>query len=180
MSCFTKALKGLNEYRSIVYDLNNRRLPAGVVGLSAIHKAHVISAACEDLAPHRAIIITPDEAQAAKLCKDLNAFGCEAQLYPAGDLALRPDSVKSREYEHKRLSVLGNLVDGKVRAVVCSVEAALQYTIPPEELIYTPTVALRTLGALQDDAYAAARGVLTESGYMNVELYINDLEYFKK
>ena len=135
MSCFTKALRGLNEYRSIVYDLNNRRLPAGVVGLSAIHKAHVIAAACEDLAPHRAIIITPDEAQATKLCKDLNAFGCEAQLFPAGDITLRPDNVKSREYEHKRLSVLGNLVDGKVRAVVCSVEAALQYTIPPEELI---------------------------------------------
>ena len=135
MSCFTKALKGLNEYRSIIYDLNNRRLPAGVVGLSAIHKAHVISAACEDLAPHRAIIITPDEAQASKLCKDLNAFGCEAQLFPAGDITLRPDNVKSREYEHKRLSVLGNLVDGKIRAVVCSVEAALQYTIPPEELI---------------------------------------------
>ncbi len=135
MSCFTKALKSLNEYRSIVYDLNNRRLPAGVVGLSAIHKAHVISAACEDLAPHRAIIITPDEAQASKLCKDLNAFGCDAQLYPAGDITLRPDNVKSREYEHKRLSVLGNLVDGKIRAVVCSVEAALQYTIPPEELI---------------------------------------------
>lgn len=135
MSCFTKALRGLNEYRSIVYDLNNRRLPAGVVGLSAIHKAHIISAACEDLAPHRAIIITPDEAQASKLCKDLNAFGCDAQLFPAGDITLRPDNVKSREYEHKRLSVLGNLVDGKIRAVVCSVEAALQYTIPPEELI---------------------------------------------
>ncbi len=135
MSCFTKALRSLNEYRSILYDLNNRRLPAGVVGLSAIHKAHVIAAACEDLAPHRAIIITPDEAQASKLCKDLNAFGCEAQLFPAGDITLRPDNVKSREYEHKRLSVLGNLVDGKVRAVVCSVEAALQYTIPPEELI---------------------------------------------
>ena len=135
MSCFIKALKNLNEYRSIIYDLNNRRLPAGVVGLSAIHKAHVISAACEDLAPHRAIIITPDEAQASKLCKDLNAFGCDAQLYPAGDITLRPDNVKSREYEHKRLSVLGNLVDGKIRAVVCSVEAALQYTIPPEELI---------------------------------------------
>ncbi|MBQ8575398.1 MAG: transcription-repair coupling factor [Clostridia bacterium] len=135
MSCFTKALKGLNEYRSIIYDLNNRRLPAGVVGLSAIHKAHVISAACEDLSPHRAIIITPDEAQASKLCKDLNAFGCDALLFPAGDITLRPDNVKSREYEHRRLSVLGNLVDGKVRAVVCSVEAALQYTIPPEELI---------------------------------------------
>ena len=135
MSCFTQALKSLNEYRSIEYDLNNRRLPAGVVGLSAIHKAHVISAISEDFKPHRAIIITPDEAQATKLCRDLNSFGCAAELYPAGDITLRPDNVKSREYEHRRLNVLGNLVDGKVDAVVCGVEAALQYTIPPEELV---------------------------------------------
>ena len=135
MSCFTQALKSLNEYRSITYDLNNRRLPAGVVGLSPIHKAHVISAVSEDFRPHRSIVITPDEAQATKLCRDLNAFGCAAQLYPAGDITLRPDNVKSREYEHRRLNVLGNLVDGKVDAVVCSVEAALQLTIPPEELI---------------------------------------------
>ncbi|MBP3443037.1 MAG: transcription-repair coupling factor [Clostridia bacterium] len=161
MSCFTKALKSLNEYRSIIYDLNNRRLPAGVVGLSAIHKAHVISAACEDLAPHRAIIITPDEAQASKLCKDLNAFGCEAQLYPAGDITLRPDNVKSREYEHKRLSVLGNLVDGKVRAVVCSVEAALQYTIPPEELI-AKRITLNVDDEIKQDALVE---MLINAGY---------------
>lgn len=135
MSCLTQALKKMNEYRSIAYDLNNRRLPAGVVGLSPIHKAHLISAISEDFRPHRSIIITPDEAQATKLCRDLNSFGCQAQLYPAGDITLRPDNVKSREYEHRRLSVLGNLVDGKISAVVCSVEAALQLTIPPEELI---------------------------------------------
>lgn len=135
MSCFTQALKNLNEYRSVAYDISNRRLPAGVVGLSPIHKAHIISAVSEDFRPHRSIIITPDEAQAAKLCRDLNEFGCAAQLFPAGDITLRPDNVKSREYEHQRLNVLGNLVDGKTDAVVCSVEAALQLTIPPEELI---------------------------------------------
>ena len=134
MSCLTQALKKLNEYRSIIYDLNNRRLPAGVIGLSPIHKAHIISAVSEDLRPHRSIIITPDEAQATKLCRDLNAFGCAAQLYPAGDITIRPDNVKSREFEHQRLNVLGNLIDGNVNAVVCSVEAALQLTIPPEEL----------------------------------------------
>lgn len=135
MSCFTKALKELNEYRSLLYNITNRRLPAGALGLSQIHKAHVVSSICKDLYPHKAILITPDEAQASKLCKDLNAFGCDAVMYPAGDISLRPDDIKSREYEHSRLSVLGHLVDGGVRAVVCSVEAALQLTIPPEELI---------------------------------------------
>ena len=131
MSCFTKALKGLGEYRSLLYNVTNRRLPAGALGLSQIHKAHVISALCQDLSPHKAIVITPDESSANKLCKDLNAFGCDAVMYPAGDISLRPDDIKSRDYEHSRLSVLGHLVDGSVRAVVCSVEAALQLTIPP-------------------------------------------------
>ena len=135
LSCFTKALKGLGEYRSLLYNVTNRRLPAGALGLSQIHKAHVISALCQDLSPHKAIVITPDESSANKLCKDLNAFGCDAVMYPAGDISLRPDDIKSRDYEHSRLSVLGHLVDGSVRAVVCSVEAALQLTIPPEELI---------------------------------------------
>ena len=135
MSCFTKALKGLNEYRSLLYNVTNRRIPAGALGLSQIHKAHIISAVCQDLSPHKAIVITPDESQASKICKDLNAFGCDAVMYPAGDISLRPDDIKSRDYEHSRLSVLGHLVDGNVRAVVCSVEAALQLTIPPEELI---------------------------------------------
>lgn len=134
MSCLTQAIKKLNEYNSVTYALNHRRLPAGVVGLSPIHKAHIISAVSEDFRPHKAVIITPDEAQATKLCRDLNAFGCAAQLYPVGDITLRPDDVKSREYEHQRLSVLGNLIDGNINAVVCSVEAALQLTIPPEEL----------------------------------------------
>jgi len=135
MSCFSKALKSLNEYNSLLYDVTHRRLPAGAIGLSQIHKAHLVSTLCEDLRPHKAIIITPDESQATKLCKDLNAFGCDAVLYPAGDISLRPDDVKSREYEHKRLSVLGNLVDGNVQAIVCSVEASLQFTISPEELV---------------------------------------------
>ena len=135
MSCFSEAIKGLSEYKALSSDIKNRRLPAGALGLAQIHKAHVIGALCEDFKPHTAIIITPDEAQAGKLCRDINAFGCTALLYPAGDISLRPDEIKSHEYEHRRLSVLGKLLDGEPQAIVCSVEAAMQLTIPPEELM---------------------------------------------
>ena len=161
MSCLTQAIKNLNEYRSVTYAINNRRLPAGVVGLSPIHKAHIVSAVSEDMKPHRSIIITPDEAQATKLCRDLNAFGCAAQLYPAGDITLRPDNVKSREYEHQRLNVLGNLIDGNVSAVVCSVEAALQLTIPPEELVAKRI----TLTVGEDIEQSRLIEILVDAGY---------------
>ena len=134
MSCFSKALKNLNEYRSLASDIRSGRLPAGALGLALIHKAHLIATLSEDLPGRQAIIITPDESQAAKLCRDLEAFGCRTLLFPAGDISLRPDEIKSREYERRRLSVLGRLLDKSADAVVCSVEAAMQLTIPPAQL----------------------------------------------
>ena len=134
MSFFSKALKGTSEYQSLIKSITSNRLPMGALGLTQVHKAHIISSLCEQFSPRQAVIITSDESQANRLCKDLNAFGCNALLYPAGDISLRSTQVKSREYEHKRLSVLGNLLDGNADAVVLSVEAALQLTIPPEEL----------------------------------------------
>ncbi len=134
MSFFSKALKGTSEYQSLTKSIISNRLPLGALGLTQVHKAHIISSLCEQFSPRQAVIITSDESQANRLCKDLNAFGCNALLYPAGDISLRSTQVKSREYEHKRLSVLGNLLDGNADAVVLSIEAALQLTIPPEEL----------------------------------------------
>ncbi len=134
MSFFSKALKGTSEYQSLIKSITSNRLPLGALGLTQIHKAHIISSLCEQFSPRVAVVITSDESQANRLCKDLNAFGCNALLYPAGDISLRSTQIKSREYEHKRLSVLGNLLDGNADAIVLSVEAALQLTIPPEEL----------------------------------------------
>ncbi len=134
MSFFSKALSNTEEYQSLLKGVASNRLPLGVLGLTQVHKAHIISSLCERFSPRQAIVIAPDESQANRLCKDLNSFGCNALLYPAGDITLRTTQVKSREYEHRRLSVLGKLLDGNADAVVLSVEAALQLTIPPEEL----------------------------------------------
>ncbi len=134
MSFFSKALNSTQEYQALIKGISANRLPLGVLGLTQVHKAHIVSSLCNRFSPRQAIVITPDESQATRLCKDLNAFGCETLLYPAGDLTLRTTQVKSREYEHKRLSVLGKLLDGNAQAVVLSIEAAMQLTIPPEEL----------------------------------------------
>jgi transcription-repair coupling factor (superfamily II helicase) len=139
MSCFSRILGENSEYRNIKISIEKHRLPLGVLGLSHIHKANIIEALCGDL--HRkAVVITPDEAQAARLVRDLTDMGAEALLYPAKDFAFRPTEGQSREYEHTRLNVLGKMLDGAVDIVVCSAEAALQLTIPPDELRKNSTV----------------------------------------
>ncbi len=106
----------------------------GVLGLSHIHKSHIVSSLCEDTAKP-AIIITPDEAQAIRLVSDLNSFGVAAISYPARDFVFRTAESCSREYEHLRLNALGHLLSDTCDVAVCSVEAALQLTLPPAEFL---------------------------------------------
>lgn len=40
----------------------------------------------------------------------------------------------SREYEFARLKVLNGISQGRICLVVCSIEALLQYTLPPKTL----------------------------------------------
>jgi len=105
----------------------------GVLGLSYIHKAHLIASMHDDFG-RKALVVTPDEAHATRLVSDLKDMGQNALLYPAKDFSFRTTEGQSREYEHIRLGVLGNMLEGSYDVVVCSIEAALQLTIPPAEL----------------------------------------------
>ncbi|MCL2195788.1 MAG: hypothetical protein FWB76_07560, partial [Oscillospiraceae bacterium] len=133
MSCFASLWQNSPEFNSIVKNIHGHRLPMGVLGLSPVHKAHVIAALCESL-PRRAIVVTPDEAAATRLRDDLQAFGANAVFYPARDLALRPSESRSREFEHARLAALDAMLEGRCDILTCSIEAAMQLTVPPDTL----------------------------------------------
>ncbi|MCL2445980.1 MAG: transcription-repair coupling factor [Oscillospiraceae bacterium] len=133
MSCFSHLWHESPEFNSILKNIHGHRLPMGVLGLSPVHKAHVIAALCESL-PRRAIVVTPDEAAATRLRDDLQAFGANAVFYPARDLSLRPSESRSREFEHARLAALDAMLEGRCDILTCSVEAAMQLTVPPDTL----------------------------------------------
>ncbi|MBQ7542421.1 MAG: transcription-repair coupling factor [Clostridia bacterium] len=132
MSCFSNVLSQSPEYKSVVAGVRKNRLPMGVLGLSHIHKAHLVSSLRETL-DRRAILIAPDEAQATRLTEDLTAFGMRAYHFPARDFALRSTEGSSREYEHLRLRVLDKMRTNEYDVIVCSAESALQLTMPPDE-----------------------------------------------
>ncbi len=133
MSGFLKVLQGKIEYESVRNAIASDRLPMGIIGLSQIHKAHYITSVCEE-SGRKALIVCPDEGSAAKLCEDLNSLSEKALLYVAKDFTFRGADNKSHEYEQKRIDVLTRIVSGDYRYVVCSVEAAVQLTLPVEEL----------------------------------------------
>lgn len=75
-------------------------------------------------------IVTPGEAEATRFAGDLNTLGIPAAVFPSRDYVLRPIEGTAREYEYRRLGVLGDLVGGRLRAVCVSEEALTQFTTP--------------------------------------------------
>ena len=78
-------------------------------------------------------LVTPGEAEATRFAADLNTLGVTAAVFPARDYLLRPIEGTAREYEYRRLAVLGDLVGGRLQAVCVPGEGLTQFTTPREE-----------------------------------------------
>lgn len=132
MQLFADILEKLPEYRAVCAAVREKRLPAAVTGLSQVHKAQMIYALCQKTG-RKAVVIAPDEQEAARLSEDLAFFfGGGVFMLPARDFALRPVEGASHEYERERLRVLGRMADGDYNAVVACADALMQMTIPPQ------------------------------------------------
>lgn len=165
MSCFSKIWEKSPEFQSLDRAVGSFELPCGVTGLAQIHKAHLIHSLCSEQ-NSRALIVTPDEASAVRFMEDMNTLsGGGALYYPPRDFIFRNVEGQSREYEHLRLGVLSKMMNGEYSAVVCSVDAALQLTMPPSEL-YRRTM---TVKAGQELTPQAAVKALLLAGYIRAE-----------
>ena len=109
--------------------IKNGETPIAVSGLANVHKALLAGSA-----EGRKIIITPDEATATELVGDLQSLGFPAALYPVRDLCFADSQAASKEYEFVRVDTLSKVLDGQISLLVLSVEAAIQFTVPPEIL----------------------------------------------
>lgn len=167
MSCFSGMLASNAGFASLLRACEKNMLPAGVTGLSYLNKVHLIHSLCEESGA-RALIITGDEGEAVKIKEDLNTlFASEdTLLYPARDFSLSSTAGQSREYEHLRLGVLGRMLEGDYKVIVCSIEAAMQFTIPPDVLLSRSFVIEQGM----DISIEKAREVLVNAGYSPCEM----------
>ncbi len=136
MSCYSALLKNCTEYNELINAIKNDLLPSGVTGLPPTPKAHLIHSLCEDLS-RRALVVLPNESMALRLVNDINEMGRngkKAYLFPARDYSFNSSEGQSREFEQLRIKVLSKIINEDYAVIACSAEAALQLTIPPEEL----------------------------------------------
>ncbi|NLS84018.1 MAG: transcription-repair coupling factor, partial [Ruminococcaceae bacterium] len=130
----TFPLKQTTEYARLLNGVGRAGEVSALFGVPQIARAQILAALAED-AKRPVIAVCAGEAEATRFAEDLNTFGIPAEVFPARDFTLRPVEGQNREYEYRRLSVLGNLVSGRTKAVCVPAEAALQHTLPRDEFV---------------------------------------------
>ncbi|MCD8356196.1 MAG: transcription-repair coupling factor [Clostridia bacterium] len=133
MERITQLITDLTEYDTITESIRNGKTPVEVTGLSPIHKANLAAALAGQL--HRqAIVICPNDLACDRMARDLEAFSERSvEILPAREFIFHNMESSSREYEHRRISVLRDMAAGK-KTIVTTVPALLMATIPPEQL----------------------------------------------
>lgn len=132
MSCFSNEFNKSKEFISLSQSIDKHRAPVGAIGLSDVSKCFLIHSLCEQ--GNKAFVITADEATAVKVQESLSTLQDGVLLYPSREMTFVEVAGVSHEFEHIRLGVLSRILHGDYSAVVMSVNAALQYTMPPQEL----------------------------------------------
>ena len=158
----TQNLRKTTEYQKIKAAMAGG-FPAvtALFGLPAAARAHMLAALCEELG-RPAFVVCAGEAEATRFAADLCAFGQRAEVLPARDFVLRGIEGQNREYEYRRLAVLGNAVGGRTRIICAGVEAAMQRTAPRAEFCGN-TLTLK-MGA--DIAQGDLTQRLADAGYL--------------
>lgn len=164
MNALFHALKHSPEFAAVQQAVKEDRLPGAITGLSGVHKCCVIAALCREQ-NKKALVLAADEPEAQRFFEDLTALGRRPVLYPVRDFNLRDSAVTSHEYERLRLEALSKLLTGAADCVIACMDAALQYTISPEELT-------KRMMTLSPGAELSIEGLLTalvQCGYQREE-----------
>ncbi len=164
MSIWSAGLENLPVYRSVATDIRQGKVPLSVVGMAHIHKALFI-AGWRQTSSRRAVVLVADEAEAIRMTEDLTALGLRVRQLPVRELSLRQTESASREYEQMRLGTLSTMAAGNFDAVVACIDAAIQYTIPPDTLLKRTLEIIAGASLPVDDLPAA----LAASGYHRCE-----------
>lgn len=168
-----EVIKESKEYRALRDALDSARhraaqRPFCVTGLCEGASPLFLSslAADETEAGRRVLILFSSEKDAADEAARLNDIGVKAFHYPARDYNFNITTA-SRDWEHRRLLVLSQMLFSDESFVICATaEATLQITVSPEELIHL-SYNIDPERPLDLDRLCKS---LTDGGYSRVEL----------
>ena len=156
---------GIPEFQRLAAAVDGGGCPAAFTGLSPVHRAHMAAGLRQALG-RSVVVLCADEAEADRMARDL-AFltGEQVRTLTAREFTFHHAAVASRQWEHRRLSVLRALAAGECPLLVCTIEGALERTIPKTLL----TQASQCLRVGESYDLKELTDTLTAAGYTRCE-----------
>ena len=134
MLALTECLKHNKDFSALLQKLEAGECPIAISGLSAVHKAHIISAV-RMITKKPVVCIYADELDARRAARDISVMcGEEARILPALERSFHDVDSASHEFEHERIAALKALADGTAGITLAPVFSLLQRTAPPSEV----------------------------------------------
>ena len=133
MRFLVNEFKEMPSVKQVTEAVGTGDVPAAVFGLPDIGKMPFAAAVSEETGK-KSVILTGNEAEAIKLKDEFESLGKKGVLFPARDYNFLSTVGYSREYEHKRITALWQIINGDYDAVFIDIEALTQKSVSAEAL----------------------------------------------
>ncbi len=130
MSVFSEILDSNAEFLSATENIQNKKCPIHITGMTGSQKSHLIYSLCLKL-NKKCLVITSDEAEAGRIRDDLSfLFSKEASVFKNKEYVFYDVDASNHSAEISRLCALSAMVSGA--PVVTTYDAAARFTLSPE------------------------------------------------
>ena len=161
MLALCQVLKENKDFAELLQKLEAGECPIALSGLSAIHKAHVISAVRMET-KRQVVCIYADELDARRAARDISVMcGENVHILPERELSLHDVDSASHEFEHERLATIKALAD-KSAGITLAPSFALMQRMENPDKILGKTITLRMGDEYPQDELIK---LLSKSGY---------------
>ncbi len=124
-------LKKSEGFKSVADSIKLGGYPVLLSELCAAQKAHITAYFAGKIGKC-CIVLTPDEATAAKAVEDISFFTQSVAFLPYKDISFYNAESASRDIQTQRLQVLGQMAENKLQIAVMTPDTAMQTVMPRE------------------------------------------------
>ena len=142
MNTILEELNKSNKFKGLQKQIENKKSPIAISGLTCLSEAMCICKVTEDL-KKPTIIITYNEVQAKNLVNDFKFFTDKVVFFPKKEIVTYDYLAESKNLPYERIEVLNKIYENKNFIIVTSIEAANQKIISKENL-FKNSLSLKT------------------------------------
>lgn len=160
-----KPLRDSREFKSIINDIESKKFPVGVFGLSESARSYLIDGVFEEL-DKPSLVLTHSDVEARKLYEDLSFYSTQVYYFPTKEVVFYNIDAISGDLRWERLKVIREMLNRGNKIIVTCIEALASSYIPVE--LYKNYTLNISMGDVIDLEKISEK--LIQCGYERVEI----------